>query len=151
MYKYEPRHDKTNKMRVHPAKTQTCLGIRPVWSVSLCAQWVAKDPSILHADSEASDQTGWMPRLIWVFAGCTLILLVLSCRGSNIAKQDKNRHLSEVGNRSTRSHPLQYHRMDIWIDWNFLSFPGQLQLGMDIQPKLEAVSAETADRFKSKI
>ena len=25
-----------------------------------------------------------MPRLIWVFAGCTLILLVLSCRGSNV-------------------------------------------------------------------
>ena len=24
-----------------------------------------------------------MPRLIWVFPGCTLILLVLSCRGSN--------------------------------------------------------------------
>ena len=38
---------------------------------SLCAQWVAKDPSFLHADSEDSDQTGWMPRLIWVFAGRT--------------------------------------------------------------------------------
>ena len=25
----------------------------------------------LHADSEDSDQTGQMPRLIWVFAGCT--------------------------------------------------------------------------------
>ena len=32
--------------------------------------------------SEDSDQTGRMPRLIWVFAGRTLILLVLSCRGS---------------------------------------------------------------------
>ena len=32
--------------------------------------------------SEDSDQTGWMPRMIRVFAGCTLILLVLSCRGS---------------------------------------------------------------------
>ena len=27
---YEPRHDKTNKMSVHPAKTQISLGIRPV-------------------------------------------------------------------------------------------------------------------------
>ena len=46
------------------------LGIRPVWSESsLCAQWVAKDPMFLHADSENSDQTGRMPRLIWVFAG----------------------------------------------------------------------------------
>ena len=35
----------------------------------------------LHADSEDSDQTGWMPRLIRVFDGRTL-LLVSSCRGS---------------------------------------------------------------------
>ena len=27
---YEPRHDKTNKMAVCPAKTQISLGIRPV-------------------------------------------------------------------------------------------------------------------------
>ena len=45
---------------------------RPVWSESsLCASWVAKDPSFLHAGSEDSDQTGRMPRLNWVFAGCT--------------------------------------------------------------------------------
>ena len=31
---------------------------------SKCAQWVAKDPSFLHADSEGCDQTGKMPRLI---------------------------------------------------------------------------------------
>ena len=43
---------------------------------------VAKDPRFLYADSEDSDQNGRMPRLIWVFAGRTLILLVLSCRGS---------------------------------------------------------------------
>ena len=66
-------------MSVRPAKTQISLGIRPVWSESsLCAQWVAKDPSFLHADSEDSDQTGRMPRLIWGFAGRTSILLVLS-------------------------------------------------------------------------
>ena len=29
----EPRHDKTNKMSVRPAKTQIRLGIRPVWTV----------------------------------------------------------------------------------------------------------------------
>ena len=27
---YEPRHDKTNKVSVRPAKTQISLGIRPV-------------------------------------------------------------------------------------------------------------------------
>ena len=31
---------------------------------SLCAQWVAKDPRFLQADSADSDQTGQMPRLI---------------------------------------------------------------------------------------
>ena len=57
----------------------------PVWSESsLCAEWVAKDPRFRHADREDSDQTGQMPRLIWVFAGCTVILLVLSWGGSNL-------------------------------------------------------------------
>ena len=39
-----------------------------------CAQWVAKNPSFLYADSEDSDQTGpgWS-----VFAGRTVTLLVL--------------------------------------------------------------------------
>ena len=40
---------------------------------SLATHWV---------HSEDSDQTGRMPRLIWVFTGRTLILLVLSCCGS---------------------------------------------------------------------
>ena len=57
-------------MTVHLAKTQISLDICPVWSESsLFTQSVAKDPSILHVDSEDSDQTGWMPRLIRVFAG----------------------------------------------------------------------------------
>ena len=69
---FELPHDKTNKVTVRPAKTQISLGIHPVWSESsLCAQRVAKDPSFFHADSEDSDQTGRMPRLIWVFAGST--------------------------------------------------------------------------------
>ena len=88
----EPWHDKTNKMIVRPAKTQISLGVRPVWSESsLCAQWVAKDPRflLLHAGSEDSNQTGWMPRLIWIFAGRTAILLVLSCRGSDVFEMDR--------------------------------------------------------------
>ena len=81
--RYQPRHKKNNNVTVRPAKTQISLGIRSVWSESsLCAQWVAEDPSFLHADSENSDQTGRKPRLIRVFSGSTLILLVLSCRGS---------------------------------------------------------------------
>ena len=46
---------KPAKWHVHPAKTQISLGIRPVWSESsLCVQWVAKDPSFLHADTPLS-------------------------------------------------------------------------------------------------
>ena len=52
---------KPTKWHVRPAKTQISLGGS---ESSLCAQWVAKDPSFLHADSEDSDQTGRMPRLI---------------------------------------------------------------------------------------
>ena len=81
----ELRHDKTNKVSVRQAKTQISLGVRPVWSVSSLSAWRNLGPLVTHwAHSEDSDQTGLMPRLIWVFAGRTLILLVLSCRGSNM-------------------------------------------------------------------
>ena len=63
---------KPTKWHVRPAKTQISLGIRPVWpESSQCAQWEAKDSAFLHADSEDSDQTRRMPRLIWAFAGRT--------------------------------------------------------------------------------
>ena len=84
--KYEPRHDKTNKMAVRPAKTRISLGIRPVWSESsLSAQRKLGYLATHWAPSEDSDQTGRMPRLIWVFAGRTLSLLVLSWAGSIIS------------------------------------------------------------------
>ena len=82
MLQFEPRHDKTNKVSVRPAKTQISLGIHPVWSESsLCAQWVAKNLRFLHADSE--DWSDWADAqadlsLCWAhthFVG-------LSCRGS---------------------------------------------------------------------
>ena len=74
---------KPTKWPVRPAKTQISLGIRPVWSESsLCHQRVAKDWRFLPADSEDSGESGRMPRLIWVFAGRNVILLVLSCVGS---------------------------------------------------------------------
>ena len=81
----EPRHDKTNKMSMRPPKTQMSLGIRPVWSESSLSAWRNLGSLATHwAHSEDSDQTGRMPRLIWVFAGRTVTLLVLSCRGSNV-------------------------------------------------------------------
>ena len=59
----EPPQNQHNDVR--QAKSQISLCIHTVCSESsLCAQWVANDPSFLHADSEDSDQTGQMPRLI---------------------------------------------------------------------------------------
>ena len=82
-YCFEPRHDKTNKMSVRPAKTQISLDIRPIWSASSLSAWRKLGSLATHwANSEDYDQTGRMPRMIWVFAGPTLILLVLACRGS---------------------------------------------------------------------
>ena len=80
---YEPPHVKTNKVAVRPAKTQISLGIRPVWSESSLSAWrKLRSLATRWAHSEGSGQTGRMPMLIWVFAGRTLILLVLSWGGS---------------------------------------------------------------------
>ena len=71
---FEPRHDKTNKMSVCPAKTQISLGMRPVWSESSLSAWRKLGSLATHwTHSEDSDQTGRMPRLIWVFAGRTAL------------------------------------------------------------------------------
>ena len=48
-----------------------------------CQHKESLGPSLPIQRTAKTDQTGRMPRLIWVFAGRTLILLVLSCRGSN--------------------------------------------------------------------
>ena len=76
---------KPTKLHVRPAKTRISLGIRPVWSVFAVRMknaWVLIYP--LSAQRR-SDQTGRMPRLIWVFAGRTVILLVLSWGGSIVS------------------------------------------------------------------
>ena len=60
---------KPTKWHVRQAKPQISLGIRPVWSESsLSARRKLGYLATNWAHSEDSDQTGWMPRLIWVFA-----------------------------------------------------------------------------------
>ena len=62
---YNKRRDKTSKMSVRRAKTQISLDITSVsQKSSQYAQWVAKGSNFLHADSEDTDQTELMPRLI---------------------------------------------------------------------------------------
>ena len=59
---FEPRHDKTIQMSVRPPKTQISLGIRPVWSESsLCALWVANDPSFFLRTAKAVIRLGGCP------------------------------------------------------------------------------------------
>ena len=53
------------------------LGIRPVWSESSLSAWRKLGSLATHwAHSKDFDQTLRMPRLIWVFAGRTVILLL---------------------------------------------------------------------------
>ena len=109
-HEHEPPCDKTpTYWHVRPAKTQISLGIRPVWSESsLCAQWVAKDPSFLHAGSEDSDQTGRIPRLIfrwahrpfWWFcheAAQHVFYAFLTFKGSPFSEIDSTMSLLQMG------------------------------------------------------
>ena len=58
---------------------------RRLWSESSLSAWRSSGSLATHwAHSKDSGKTGRMPRLIWVFAGRTLILLVFSCRGSYV-------------------------------------------------------------------
>ena len=79
-----------SRLTTKATKWHVRLGIRPVWSESsLSTRGKLRSLAIIIAHSEASDQTGRMPRLIWVFAGCKdhfvcfvmrqLILLCLTC------------------------------------------------------------------------
>ena len=65
LLKFESKYDKTNKMTRAPGEYSDQPGHPPrLIRVFACAQWVAKVPMFLHADSEDSDQIGRIPRLI---------------------------------------------------------------------------------------
>ena len=73
------RMRKLIKRHVRPAKTQISLGISPIWLDSSLSAWRKLGSLAIHlTHSEDSDQTGRMPRLIWVFAGhsCHLFLVL---------------------------------------------------------------------------
>ena len=102
----EPRRDKTYMVSVRPAKTQISLGIRPVWSESSLSAWRKLGSLATHwVHSEDSDQTGRMPRLIWVFTGRTLILLVLSWCGSfHVASVKYLKYISNIMRKPVLCH-----------------------------------------------
>ena len=114
----DPPHDKTNNVVVRHAKTQISLGIRPVWSESSLSAWRNLRPLAIHwAHSEDSDQTRRMPRLIWVFAGRTVILLLLSWGSS-----DFNNLLSDTWQTEDKS-KLNWIPLYLWhLSWFCFTF-----------------------------
>ena len=65
---------------MRPAKTQISLRIRPVWSESSLSAWRSTEPLAYHwAHRKDSDQTGRMPRLIWVFLNNLLKEIYSNC------------------------------------------------------------------------
>ena len=88
-------------MAFAPIEDSDQPGRLPVWSESLLSAWRKLGSLATHwAQSEDSDQTGWMPRLIWVFAGHTVILLVLSWGGLFLLQYQIKRQEQEKENLS---------------------------------------------------
>ena len=113
---YEPRHDRTNKMSVRPAKTQISLGIRLVWSESSLSAWRKLLSLATHwVHSEDSDQSRWMPRLIRVFAGRTVTLLVLSWGGSYIHSRGDSVINGNSACRSRSDDPWNFNNMSLTL------------------------------------
>ena len=149
------------------------LGICPVWSDAQsdqsirCAQCVAMDASFLHADSEDSDQTGRMPRLIWVFAGYTLTLLVLSWGGSNydlfcnlrwfvlLHFNDKYINCNFPKFRDTMcastEDPNQTVSMEMSNKYIFSHFPLFTYLYFELKQKFKCIYTEHAELQKAKV
>ena len=70
--RFEPHHDKTNKMACAPSEDSDQPGHPPSLIIGFAVRMeVAWTLSYTVSASKDSDQTGRMPRLIWVFAGRT--------------------------------------------------------------------------------
>ena len=83
IYTFEP-HDTTNIVVCAPSEDSDQPGHPPclIWESSLSARRKSGSLATHFVHSEDSDQTGRMPRLNRVFAGRTVIFLVLSWGGS---------------------------------------------------------------------
>ena len=75
---FEPPHDKTNKMACAPSSDSDQPGHLPSLISLRCPHEESLGPKLPIEHTAKTDQTGWMPRLIRVFAARTIILLVLS-------------------------------------------------------------------------
>ena len=60
---------KPTKWHVHPTKTQISLPSAQSDQSLCCTHKESLGPELPNECTAKTDQTGWMPRLIWVFAG----------------------------------------------------------------------------------
>ena len=75
---YEPVHEKNNKMACAPSEDSGQPAAQSDQSLN-CPLEESLGPQLpIECTAKTLDQTGPLPRLIWVFAGRTVILLVLS-------------------------------------------------------------------------
>ena len=131
--KKKKKKEKKKKMEINVSRDMTkptkwvCAQqrLRSAWASalsdqsSLCAQWVAEGPRFHHTDSEDSDQTGRMPRLIRVFAGRTCHFV-----GFVMSRLNVNRTINEV---SSVCACVEWTRLDT-VDFSkpaFMSIPCQ--------------------------
>ena len=70
-----------------------------------------------------------MPRLIWVFAGHTIIFLVLSCGGSHVEGR-----IHSIGNEKMRRQTITTHRASCFArnEWR----KGIIQLNLEVELQL---------------
>ena len=110
-------------VRCWPSKDSVQPGHRPVWSESLLCAWRKLGSLATHwAHNENSDQTGQMPRLNLVFAGPTLILLVLSCHGSFNSFHHQNKSTMKIPKQAhfyamQKQRKITFYWIKIWV-WN---------------------------------
>ena len=111
---------KPTKWHVRQAKTQISLGICPVWSESSLSAWRKLGSSATRwVHSEDSDQPGWMPRLIWVFAGrisyfVGFVMLRLKCFSFHLNFSDQLKLQSFE--RFNAHITVSMHSLPLWED-----------------------------------
>ena len=106
-YNIIPRH-----FLVAGHKNDLCAQRRlgSAWALALESDqglMIAKDISCPHVDTEDSDRTGRMPRLIWVFAGCTCHFVGL------VVRRLKYNKMNVISMLNIRSFP--YRR--VWLNF----------------------------------
>ena len=91
----EPEHEKPNKMTCAPSKDE-----HPSCLISLSRGLYGQLRTQTFRRTAKTDQTGQMPRLIWVFTGCTgyfvgIVMLRLKYSGNGKGKEVHNSHIFE--------------------------------------------------------